>query len=68
MNRHHQDASISFYIPLWNGMIYNSFFEWARAGMDEPVEAAVARFRNALKLVAASIETGLTNDTQNKRQ
>lgn len=66
MNSRYEDASVSFYIPLWNGMIYNAFFEWARAGMTEPVETAIRRVKDGLGLVAASIETGLTNDTQNK--
>ncbi len=67
MNRAYEGVSISFYIPLWNSMIYNSFIEWAKAGMSEPVEKAVERVRDRLRLVADSIETGLTNSTQNKR-
>lgn len=67
MNEQYQGVSVSFYIPLWIGMIYNAFIEWARAGMDEPVETAVERVKAGLKLVAESIETGLTNDTQNLR-
>lgn len=67
MNGLYEDASVSFYIPLWIGMIYNAFFEWVKTGMDEPVESAVERVREALELVAGSIEVGLTNDTQNKR-
>ena len=46
-------------------MIYNAFIEWARAGMDEPVEKAVERVTAGLKLVAESIEADLTNRTQN---
>jgi len=67
MNKRFEDASVSFYIPLWNGMIYNAFFEWARTGMNEPVETAIARVKEGLKLVSDSIETGLTNGTQNKK-
>lgn len=67
MNSRYEDASVSFYIPLWVGMIYNSFFEWAKTGMDEPVEAVVERVNTGLKLVADSIETGLTNSAQNKQ-
>lgn len=67
MNRHYEDVSVSFYIPLWIGMIYNSFFEWVRAGMSEPVETAVERVKKGLKLVAESIENGLTNSTQNRQ-
>ena len=48
-------------------MIYNSFFEWVKTGMDEPVDVAIDRVKTSLRLVAVSIETGLTNDTQNKR-
>lgn len=66
MNDLYEDASVSFYIPLWVGMIYNAFFEWIKAGMDEPVEEAIARVKVALELVATSIENGLTNSTQNK--
>ena len=65
MNEQYQGVSVSFYIPLWIGMIYNAFIEWAKTGMDEPVETAVERVKAGLKLVAESIETGLTNDTQN---
>ena len=60
-------VAVSFYIPLWIGMIYNSFIEWARTGMDEPVDVAVERVHAGLRLVASSIETGLTNSSQNKR-
>lgn len=61
MNERFEDASVSFYYPLWNGMIYNSFFEWARSGMEGSVEDAVRNVYASLKLVAESIETGLTN-------
>ena len=66
MNERYGDASISFYIPLWNGMIYNAFFEWIKSGTSEPVDAVVARVIEGLRLVADSINTGLTNDTHNK--
>ena len=67
MNRLYEGASVSFYMPLWVGMIYNSFFEWVKTVMDEPVDVAIDRVKTSLRLVAVSIETGLTNDTQNKR-
>lgn len=67
MNRCYEDVSVSFYIPLWIGMIYNAFIEWAKTGMDEPVEEAVERVKAGLKLVAESIESGSTNSTQNTR-
>ena len=67
MNKRYEGVSVSFYIPLWIGMIYNAFIEWARAGMDEPVEKAVERVTAGLKLVAESIEADLTNHTQNLR-
>ena len=35
--------------------------------MNEPVETAIARVKEGLKLVSDSIETGLTNGTQNKK-
>ena len=63
MNRQFADVSTSFYIPLWNGMIYNAFIEWARAGMPGTVEDAIANVNEGLKLVAASIESGLRNKT-----
>ena len=67
MNKRFAGASISFYIPLWNGMIYNSFFEWGRTGMSEPVEMAIEGVKLGLRLVADSIESGLTNSTQNRK-
>ena len=44
-----------------------NIIEWARAGMEEPVEKAVERVTAGLKLVAESIEADLTNRTQNMR-
>ena len=67
MNRLFEDVSTSFYIPLWNGMIYNAFMELARAGMPGTVEEAIEKVNAGLKLVAASIETGLRNETQNQK-
>lgn len=67
MNERYEGVSTSFYIPLWIGMIYNAFIEWAKTGMAEPVETAVERVMTGLKLVAESIEIGLTNSTQNSR-
>ena len=66
MNERFENVAVSFYIPLWIGMIFNSFIEWARAGTDESVDAAVERIHSGLRLVAASIETGLTNLSQNQ--
>ena len=57
-----------FRTGIWNGMIYNAFFEWVKTGMSEPVELAIERVKETLKLVANSIETDMTNDTQNKRR
>ena len=67
MNQHYENASVSFYIPLWIGMIYNSFIEWARTDMQEPVEEAVERVRYGLRLVAESIENSQINNTQNRK-
>ena len=67
MNGLFGDVSVSFYIPLWNGMIYNAFMEWARAGMPGTVEVAIENVNSGLKLVAASIETGLRNKTQDQK-
>ena len=68
MNRRFEDISTSFYIPLWNGMIYNAFMEWAKAGMPGTVEDAIAKVNAGLKLVAASIESDSGNRTQNAQQ
>lgn len=67
MNKRYEGTSASFYIPLWLGMIYNAFIEWAKTGMDEPVEEAIGRVKAGLELVAESIQTGLTNSTQNRK-
>ena len=66
MNKHYEDVSVSFYIPMWNGIIFNSFIEWVKSGTSEPVESALERVKDGLRLLADSIETGLTNNTQNK--
>lgn len=65
MNKRYQNVSTTFYIPLWNGMIYNAFMEWARAGMPGTVEETVKNVKSSLKLVAESIQTGLRNSAQN---
>lgn len=65
MNQHYANVTTSFYITLWNGMIYNAFIEWARAGMPGTVEEAIENVNSSLKLVAESIRTGLRNKTQN---
>ena len=65
MNKRFEGASTSFYIPLWNGMIYNAFIEWARAGMPGAVEDAIENVKSGLKIVAADIETGLRNRARN---
>lgn len=65
MNARYEDASRSFYIPLWNGLLYNAMIEWVKTGADEPAEAAAARLRDSLHLLAKSIESGETNRTQN---
>lgn len=67
MNARYEDASKSFYIPLWNGLLYNAMVEWVRTGANEPAEVAAARLREALHLLAKSIESGETNETQNRR-
>ena len=55
------------YLPLWNGMIFNAFIEWARAGMPGTVEGAIANVNAGLKQVAVSIETGLRSKAQDKK-
>ena len=67
MNRRFEDVSVSFYIPMWNGIIYNAFFEWVRTGMAESVDAVLERVKDGLRLLARSIDADLTNSTQNKR-
>ena len=63
MNKLFENRPDYFYYALWNGMIFNSFFEWARAGMPGSVEDAIADVNAALKQVAASIDSGLRNNT-----
>ena len=67
MNARFEDASKSFYIPLWNGLLYNAMIEWVKTGADEPAEIAAQRLRESLHLLAKSIESGETNATQNLR-
>ena len=64
MNKRLADASNALYVALWNGMIYNAFIEWARAGMPGTVEETIENVKSGLKLVANTIETGLRNNTQ----
>lgn len=61
MNKHYENETNSFYFTMWNGMIYNAFIEWARAGMPGGVETAIDKVKEGLKLVSASIEKGLRN-------
>lgn len=68
MNERFENVSASFYIPLWNGMIFNAFFVWAKEGMNEPVDETIERLKHGLKLVKESLETGLTNSAQNSRR
>lgn len=68
LNGRFEGISTSFYIPLWNGLLYNAFIEWARDGMKGSVEETVERMQEGLKLLAEAIETGLTNSTQNRKK
>ena len=68
LNSRYEDASVSFYHPVWNGLLYNAAIEWIKNCDDEPVEDALVRVKEGLKLLAASIETGDTNKTQNAVQ
>lgn len=65
MNARYESASKSFYIPLWNGLLYNAVIEWVKSDADETPESAAERMKEALKLLSESIETGMTNPTQN---
>ena len=67
MNARFENASKSFYIPCWNGLLYNCVIEWVKSDTGESVEHAVARMKEALKLLTQSIETGTTNPTQNAK-
>ena len=66
LNSRYEDTTVSFYHPEWNGLLYNSVIEWLKT--DEPLEEALVRAKDGLKLLAASIETGDTNKTQNAIQ
>ena len=68
LNRRFEGVSTSFYIPLWNGLFYNAFIEWARDGMKGSVDETVERVQEGLKLLAEAIEIGLTNSSQNRRR
>ena len=65
LNSRYEDTSVSFYHPVWNGLLYNAAIEWVKSCPDEPVEEALVRVKEGLKLLAESIETGDTNKTQN---
>ena len=67
MNKRFEAASTSFHVLMWNGMIYNAFIEWARAGMPGTVEEAIEEVKSALRMVASTIESGLRNNTQNEQ-
>lgn len=67
MNERFENTSKSFYIPLWNGLLYNAVIEWVKSGTDETAESAIERMNEALKLLAESIGNGTTNQTQNAK-
>ena len=64
MNKRAEDSPASCYILLWNGMIFNAFFEWARAGMPGSAEDAAREMKDALQQVGESIGTGLTRNAR----
>ena len=66
LNQRFEDVTMSFYLALWNGMIYNAFIEWARAGMPGTVEGTIDQVIAALKLVSTSIETGLVQQNTSR--
>ena len=68
LNSRYENASVSFYHPVWNGLLYNAAIEWVKSCPDEPVEEPLVRVKEGLKLLAESIETGDTNKTQNAIQ
>ena len=67
MNAQFEGTTKSFYIPLWNGLLYNAVIEWIKSDTDETPESAAARMKEALTLLSQSIETGTTNPTQNAK-
>lgn len=67
MNARYENASKSFYIPIWNGLLYNCVIEWIKSDTDESVESAVERMKAALGMLTQAIDTGRTNPTQNVR-
>ena len=67
MNARFENAAKSFYIPCWNGLLYNCVIEWIKSDTRESVAHAVARMKEALTLLMKSIETGTTNPTQNAK-
>lgn len=62
MNDCAEQSSASCYVLLWNGMIFNVFFEWARAGMPGSAEDAAATVKDALRLVGKTIEKELRHN------
>ena len=68
LNSRYENTTVSFYHPEWNGLLYNSVIEWVKSGTDETADEALVRVKEGLKLLAASIETGDTNNTQNAIQ
>ena len=68
LNSRYENTTVSFYHPEWNGLLYNSVVEWVKSGTDETADEALVRVKDGLKLLAASIETGDTNNTQNAIQ
>ncbi len=64
MNKRFESKSASFYNVLWNGMIFNAFIEWARAGMPGTVEEAIEKVNAGLKQVAKTIQKGPRNQAQ----
>ena len=67
MNERFENTSKSFYIPIWNGLLYNCVIEWIKNDTGESVESTVSRMKDALKLLTDAIESGTTNPTQNSR-
>lgn len=65
MNARFENATKFFYIPIWNGLLYNCVIEWIKSDTDESVESAVKRVKEGLSLLTKAIETGTTNPTQN---
>lgn len=45
------------YMVVWNGIVYNSVTEWIKSDSNESPEEAVAKVRDALKLLSDTMSS-----------